>query len=1104
MDNGIQIIIKKLDDFIKKYYFNKIIKGLILSLSVYAIWYLIVVIAEYFGRFSIAFRTVLITVTGIVFLIIFIKMILVPVLNLFKVGKVIDYKQASQILGKHFPEIADKLQNTLELNELADGDEELQDLIIASINQRTINLAPIPFVSAIDLKNNLKYLKYLVPSILIIVLLFIFWPSVISDATERIINYNKYYEAPAPFKFIVENDSLIVKKGQDFTVRVKTEGSIVPDQILLKYAGNDFFMEKESVGYFKYTFKNLNNNIRFSLSAAGIESRTYDIEVLPAPVIIDFKVYIEPPKYTGISSETYNNSGDISVPIGANVSWIFNTSNIHEMTVIFDSIKVEAEKNESQYNVKRQIMRSGTYTMNVKNDFFNENTGIKYQISVIPDLYPVISVKDLRDSTQLSIVYFNGFIDDDYGFSSLAFYCIPGEKSDTLIKIDVPFSKTLTSQDFYFAFDFASIETRGKNISYYFEVADNDGVNGVKKSKTRIMEFVIPSTSDIQRMGEEANRDTEEKIEEAKNLSMQLRKDVENLQKKLINEQVSGWERNQMMQQIMENQSRLENLVQDISKSQDQVQQYREQFSKNEEILKKQEEINKLFDSLMDEEMRKLMEELQKLMQNFNQNEFFKLADNIKFSVEEMEKQMDNTIDLLKKAEVEERLKNSIDQLKELAEDHQKLSEETKNKDLLQEDLLKKQNEQREEFNKLKEEYEKTLELNSELKDSYKLDDLEKEMQEISDMMEQGGQELKDGKNSKASKTQEKASEKMKSMSEKIENTLAEESMGQMGENIDDIRQVLENLISFSFEQEEILVELKGLSARDPKYKEYMIRQKNAKDNFDIIRDSLNSMASRIPMLGAIISADISKIYKNLNIVMEEIGDNRRNRIEASQQLVMTCANNLALLLLEMMEQMQQDMANQQSKNGGKPSNSCKNPGDGEGQMGKLRDMQKGMKQQMQDMINQMKEGGDKPGGNKSEQLARMLQQQEMMQQMLNDMMNGGINPESAKMLNQINRMMEENVKDIIGGNVTPKTINRQDQILNRMLQAENSEREREIDNKRKSNEAKDYKISNPEQAFKDKEQEIRFNELLQMSNLKLNSFYKNKYKEYLKKLGQD
>ena len=231
---------------------------------------------------------------------------------------------------------------------------------------------------------------------------------------------------------------------------------------------------------------------------------------------------------------------------------------------------------------------------------------------------------------------------------------------------------------------------------------------------------------------------------------------------------------------------------------------------------------------------------------------------------------------------------------------------------------------------------------------------------------------------------------------------------------------------------------------------------------------------------------------------MDNIPDNVRHRIEASQQQVMTSANNLALLLLELMEQMQEQMAMQNNNSG--QCNKCKNRGQGS-QAGQRREMIQGLKQQMQDMINQMKEGGKQQGGKQSEQLAKMLMQQEIMQQMLNEMMNSGISPENAKILQEINRMMEENLKDIINGNITPTTINRQEQILTRLLQAEKSEREREIDNKRKSNEAKEYKISNPEKSFKDVEKQIRFNELLQMSNIKLNNYYNSKYKDYLKGL---
>ena len=1121
MNDNFQILIEKLDGFIKKYYLNKILKGLILALSIYALWYLIIVTAEYFGRFPTSFRTTLFFISICLYLFIFITMLLIPILNLFKIGKTINYKQASKIIGKYFPEVSDKLQNTLELKELSEQTNEINDLVIASINQRTHKLSPIPFVSVINLKNNLKYLKYFLPTVLVIIILFSIYPKVFSEATERIINYDKHYETPAPFQFLLLNDSLTVKKGQDFSVRVKLEGKYIPDQVLIQYAGNDFYMEKESIGVFKYVFKNLNNNIKFNFSAANYYSKEYNVEALPNPIIVDFKISIIPPAYTGIKPQNISNSGDITIPAGSFVNWSFNTANIDELKIILDSLEIPAKKDGKNYDINRQILKSTYYTLKLKNQYFNENIGINYQINVIPDLFPMINVRNLVDSAQLSIVYFNGFIDDDYGFSELTFNYTLGENSDTLIKINVPFSKLLTSQEFYYAFDFSSIDVVGNNISYYFEVGDNDAINGVKRTKSQVMSYTIPSDSDLLEMRDKANENTEKKIDEAKKLSSQIRKDIENLQKKLVNEQLSNWERNQIMQQIFDNQSKLENIMNEISREQNQVQQYNEQFSKNEEILRKQEEINKLFDMLLDDDMKKMMEELQKLMQQFDKSKFFELAKDMKFTTEEMEKQMDNTLELLKKSEIEERLKSTSEQLKNLAKEHEKLSKQTENKELSKEDLLKKQEEHKDRFDKIKDEYQKTLEKNSDLKEPMKLDDFKQETQDIAQTFEQSEQDLKNDKNSKASKSQKSNAQKMQEMSEKIDDNIAEDELEQMSENIDNIRQIIKNLLTFSFEQEDIMVNFKKITARDPKYKDYIVRQKNAQDNFTIIKDSLNTLSARIPQLGSIVKPEISNIYKNINNIMEALSENRTNVIQSSQQAIFTSANNLALLLLEMLNQMQQEKSNMQQKSGQKQCNNCNNsgcgncskPGDksgnGQKQMGKMRDMQEGIKKQMKDMLDNLKEGGKKSGQGQGEnqgqskQLAQMLMQQEMLQKMLQESMQNGGNQESTKVLNQVNKMMEDNIRDIINGNVTPQTINRQDQIITRLLQAENSEREREIDNKRKSNEAKEYKLSNPDEAFKEKEKELRFNELLEMSNLKLNNYYKTKYKEYLKELNK-
>ena len=78
MENGYNILITKLDKFIRKYYLNKMVKGVILALAISGLWYLIVIIAEYYGRFSSAFRTALFISSITLYAIVFFTMILWP------------------------------------------------------------------------------------------------------------------------------------------------------------------------------------------------------------------------------------------------------------------------------------------------------------------------------------------------------------------------------------------------------------------------------------------------------------------------------------------------------------------------------------------------------------------------------------------------------------------------------------------------------------------------------------------------------------------------------------------------------------------------------------------------------------------------------------------------------------------------------------------------------------------------------------------------------------------------------------------------------------------------------------------------------------------
>ena len=86
----------------------------------------------------------------------FLKFIISPISHLIKLKKGINKIESSKIIGAYFPEVQDKLLNVLQLK----NEQKETDLILASIQQKSIELQPIKFSNAINFKKNFIYLKY--------------------------------------------------------------------------------------------------------------------------------------------------------------------------------------------------------------------------------------------------------------------------------------------------------------------------------------------------------------------------------------------------------------------------------------------------------------------------------------------------------------------------------------------------------------------------------------------------------------------------------------------------------------------------------------------------------------------------------------------------------------------------------------------------------------------------------------------------------------------------------------------------------------------------------------------------------------------------------
>jgi hypothetical protein len=315
--------------------------------------------------------------------------------------------------------------------------------------------------------------------------------------------------------------------------------------------------------------------------------------------------------------------------------------------------------------------------------------------------------------------------------------------------------------------------------------------------------------------------------------------------------------------------------------------------------------------------------------------------------------------------------------------------------------------------------------------------------------------------------------------------------------NAQELRQLLENLLKTSFDQEKVMLNLKRLSSSDPQYTANVQKQRAIKDNVKTIADSLFSLSKRVPQIETAVNEEMQKINFNMDKSLENLGERNTAAANRNQQYTMTSINNLSLMLNEALDQLQNMMKN--SKGGGKGSKKQS--------MKQLEQLQQQLNSKMQQAREQMQKNGNKgtvPKGSMSEEFAKMAQEQQMIREALQKI-NREDNKDGKGPLGNLNQMiqdMKETESDLVNKRIEQQTLNRQKELLLKLLDAEKAEREQEQDAKRESKAGQDFPPSYKQMLDKFKSQQKNETEWLQKLPPNLNHYYKNKITEYFKLLN--
>lgn len=1029
-----EYIKKQLESFTRRYYMNELLKGAILFSTIWLLYFLFMVFIEYFFWLSPKGRSVLFWLFIIFSAALFFRFVVIPLSRLFRISKGIDHQESSRIIGRHFPEVNDKLLNVIQLQHAP----QQSDLLLAGIAQKSRELKPIPFKMAVNFNKSLQYLKYAVfPVIIILAVMLSGNMDMFSESYSRVVHYNTAYEPPAAFSFHLKNEVLRVEQGEHLQIEVETRGRIMPERVEIHFSEQMYFLKNAGPSSFIFDFQDIREDFIFYLSGNGITSRPYEVEVVKVPTFTDFEIGIDYPGYIEKASQTIRGTGNIHVPVGSQVSWNLRTRNTEEVVFTSQDSTEQFVRMQDNFTFSKMIFGDLNYQIATSNSQVKDYEKLEYSITVTEDAYPDINVIFKKDSITEDIFYFFGQVSDDYGISRLELVYYPEGDENSSQRVEIP-RKGGEMEEFLYTFPGEIDLAKGINYHLYFKVFDNDGINGAKASKSEVFNYRMLSDREeeekqllehgksIDNLSEslEQMKGTEGELEELSRLQKEKESLNYNDRKKLGD----FLERQKLQSQMMRNYSdKLKKTLE--QKGEESSDPFKKELDKRLEVNEK-----KL------EENESLLEELQEYSDKISREELSERLEALSNKNSNEQKNLEQILELTKRFYVQEKARKLANDLSELADkqDGLSLSDSINTPD--------NQNKLRLDFEKISEEMEKLENENRGLKKPYGLEIEKQDETDVREEQEQAQEHLKKNNKREAKDNQGRAARKMEQMADKLKSSQEMSQGDQLHADIESLRQILDNLMVFSFEQEELLLDFRKMRAHDPSYASKLKEQQTLREHFEYVDDSLFSLALSNPMISEKITSKLTDIDFDIKKSLERLAQNELARGTSSQQYVMAGTNELALLLSEVLDNMQEMV----------------NPGVSQGDSGseiQLQDIimsQEELKKQMQGGILGEEQGQpntgdgerkDGAGGNKkehgddlkeemSERLYEIFKQQQLLKQQLEiSMKENGLNRDHQNIIPE----MDEIEKDILSKGFNRETLERMNAILHKLMELEDA-----------------------------------------------------------------
>lgn len=976
-------------------------------------------------------------------------------------------------VGEQDPAVNDAIINFVQIysdrNE-SDPENPFRDLPLKQLHQR---FGSLPFDKVLDPSKLRKPAAHLVGMLVVFMLLAAVAPAPFSESIQKLAFPLRSFEKPLPVTLKVHTGDQIVLKNAGINLAGSYSG-VTPHRLwmILETSVGEDSLSREKLEIpvksgkdFNYRLEPAKFSFTYWFEAAldlpayrgrTASSAVHRITVRDRPHVREVQVRLDYPGYTGIPANLLPaNNGEISALKGtkATIDIVANKQLSAAWLHFQDSSRVMLQVMENRARGSFTVDRDGQYqVMLLDADSVDNFQPIQYAVFALADEMPYVEITtpgedvDLGEALQLPLAV---NIRDDFGFRGLSIkgrHIKAGTSGDTSA-FSFPLSIRRSSaqqgsavqnwdlKPFYLVPD--------DYIEYHAEVIDNDAVSGPKRSTSETYIVRLPS---IVEFLEEVDRQLSDRIEETGEVAREaeaLREKLEEINREMKRENSLSWERQQEIQHQIDQQKAAAEKLEQIRQD---VEQMANQLDKNDmlspETLEKFSELQKMLEELATPEFQEAMRKLEEAMEEADMEKVRQAMEEFQLTAEQFSERIERTYELFKQVEMEQKMDELVQLADKLSEEQQEINEALKQEELSQseqEQLAGQEENLQQNTEYLKEKLEEAQKLFQE-NQAETAQDLQEageymDQQQISEQMQQMSQQMQQGQMQQAQKQGQKLEQQLNQMQSMMQQARQNMNQAQKQEVMMAMKRAQQDMLRASFDQEQLAEKSAGSDVASSQMNDLARQQSQMRDNTRKMMQQIQDISKKTFFMSPQMNAMMNSLMNNMEGALQDLADRNPRGASKKQRQAMGDLNRAILSMQSSMDQLQMS---------GSASGFEK-------MMEQLQQMAGQQGQLNQEAMGMMPRPGQS-GQPTPEQFGRMAAQQQMIQrsmESLNQQM--GQRQDMLGRLGDLGQEMEKVIEELRRQRLDPKVIERQQQILSRMLDAQRSVREKEQSRKREA-----------------------------------------------------